>query len=271
MSPTEYLRFLEFLKLGKNDAVYLPKNELQKTIDREISSLPKIAPLVERYKNSIMSFHVHGLLRFGVNGSAKGRKRGGRIDFCATIQSRVASAGKPIGVSNTLMLPDTGTDKIQASVLVDIRQVSEKTQRIIDNSQPVVRLHTLNECKRRIGNPREIPGEIAFCKRGRAFLRKPSSQRKLAIFLPLGINGGNVRISLDEVEYQMIQGRTHLINHFASQERNFNRRRLGNVQLLFALRFFDDEVRLTSSVRGEASLDRAELFFCPDQFSFRRL
>lgn len=98
-----------------------------------------------------------------------------------------------------------------------------------------------------------------------------NTKGKLAVFLPVGIKGGNVRVSLDELECQMIQGRTHLIDHFASQQRNLDRRRLGHIQLLFALRFSDNFVRLTSSILGNATFDRSELFLCPDQFDFRRL
>ena len=176
----------------------------------------------------------------------------------------------PAGISNTLVLPNAGTKQVQMSVLVDVREISEKSQGIVGCSNAVVRLHTLNECKRRIGNPRKITLERFFVKRGRGVLGQANPHGKLAVLLPVGVNGGNVRISLDEIEHKVIQGGSHLVNHLASQKRYFQRRRLGDIQLLFALRLFNDFVRFSSGVSGNALLDRLQVFRCPDEFNFRR-
>ena len=90
------------------------------------------------------------------------------------------------------------------------------------------------------------------------------------MLLPLGVNGGNVRISLDELERKVIQGGPHLVDHLAGQNGNLDRRRFGDIQFLFALRFSDEYVRLSFGISGDAFLDRAEVFRCPDEFSFRR-
>jgi hypothetical protein len=267
----EYLEFLdEFLECRDDHRFNLIKNQLEQVIDREGSRIPEIAPLVERYKRGVMTFHIHGLLRLGVNGTPQGSHRGSRQNCCATVQGRIAVTAQPAGISNTLVLPNSGSGQVQASVFVDIRQVGKKSQGIIEGSYPVVGLHSLNDCKMRIGNPRKIAGEMTFSKRGCGVLRKSNSSGKLTMLFPLGINGGNVRVSLDEIEYQTIQGRPHLIDCFARQKRKFDRWRLGDVQLLFALRFFDDFVRFSSGVIGDASLERAEMFRSPDEFNFRR-
>lgn len=83
---------------------------------------------------------------------------------------------------------------------------------------------------------------------------------------PVGINAGNIRIRLDESESQMIEGGPHLIEHFAGQQVELSRSRFRNIQLLFALRLGNDFIRLTGGVRGDASLDSAEMFLSPDEF-----
>lgn len=73
-----------------------------------------------------------------------------------------------MGISNTLVLANPGSGQVKASVLVDVRKVSKKTQGIVDRSYPIVGLDTLDEFKRHIGNPREIVGESFLSKRWRA-------------------------------------------------------------------------------------------------------
>jgi hypothetical protein len=196
----EYLGFLdELLECRDDDRFNLLKNQLQEVVHRESSRLPDVAPLIERYKRSVVTFHVHGFIRVPER-VVKRTLRRSRMDFCATIQSRIASTAEPVGISNTLMLPNTGTGQIQASVFVDVRKMSKKSKGIVDGSHTVVRLDTLDECKRRIGNPRKTTTERIFVKRGSGVFRQSKQHGKLTVCLPVGVNGGNVRISLDQIE-----------------------------------------------------------------------
>jgi len=145
-------------------------------------------------------------------------------------------------------------------VLVDIREVAKKPQAIIEGIHrverlrmcAVVRLHTLDDCKCLIGNPRKHPLEIRFKKRGRATLRTSGPKRKFTVLAPVGVVGGNVRIPLDDFERQMIEGRPHPVNHFPRKHGNFLWRWLGNIQFLFALRRRGDLMGLTGIITGDA-------------------
>src|SRR5579864_9435292 len=114
----EYLGLLDELLECRDDvSLHLIQNQLKQLIDRENCGLAEIGPLIECYKRSIMTFHVHGFLRQGSQRSFKRSLRRSGIDFCATIQSRISSGAQPTGISNTLVLPNTRTRKIQTSVL----------------------------------------------------------------------------------------------------------------------------------------------------------
>lgn len=268
----EYLRLLDELLECRDDvSLNLIQNKLKQLIDSENVRFAQISPLIERYKSGVMTFHVHGLLRFGSVKRSQRSHRRGRVNFCATIQSGIACTAQSTGVSNTLVLPNSRLGQMKASVLVDVRQMGKKTQSVIDGSNPIVGLHTLDECKRNIGNPRKLAGEFSFRERScLSRFKRSGSKGEFAMFLPVGVNGGNVRISLDEIEYEMIQGRAHMVNNFARQKRDLDGGGLGHVQLLFALRLSDNFVRFSSGICGDVTLQRAELFRCPDQFNFRR-
>ncbi len=266
MRPSdEYLRLLDELLECRDDVSRnIVQNQLKNVVERESGGIAETLPLVERYKRSIVTFHIHGFLRFP---ASHGVHRREGINFCATVEHGDANGGKSTSESNPLHLSDPSSGEIQASVLVDVREVGKKAQTIVDTSHPIVRLNTLDECKRRIGNPRKRTGEFALGKR--CFLsefERLSPQGELTMLFPIGIDGRNERITLDQIECQIIQGRPHLINHLTSQKGNLNRRRCGNTQLLFAFRFVDDFVRISSGVSGFGSLDRLQVFLFPDEF-----
>lgn len=269
MQPSpEYLRLLDkLLKCRDDESFNLAQNDIQEYVNRDIGSILQLVPFVERYNRGIAAIHIHGLV--GVN------TIGRPFNYCASIQKRKASSGPSTAESNILPLPHAGTDKIQMSVLVDVRQVDEKSKNIIGSdegipSMHVVRLHSLNYCKSTAGNPRKVFGEVSLSKRGRTAVRKLGSDRKLTILAPLGINGRDIRIPLDEVECEMVEGRAHLINHLPRKKRNLSRRSFREIQLVFALRLWRDSVRLTSCIFGDATLDSAQVFLSPDELKFRR-
>ena len=265
--PAEYLRILDEIIHCRNDKrLNLLKDKFKQVINREPSGFSEITPLIERYRRSVVSFHIHG--SFPHRARNKTGLIRSRANFCATIQSRKASTAQPTGVSNTLKLHDAGSNKIQVSVLVDVRKMAKKSESIIRGSHTVVRLQGLDDCKRAIGNPRKFTGEVRLL---RSTFRFSGSQGKADVFLPFGVKRGNSRILLDEFESEIIQGGTHLINHLARQNGNLSRRRLRNVQFLFALRLSDDFVRLSSGVRGDYSLDGAKVFRCSDELDSGRL
>lgn len=81
---------------------------------------------------------------------------------------------------------------------------------------------------------------------------------------------GSGCIAPDDIERQVIEGGPHLINHLPRQNAELTGWSLWNIYLLFALRLFDDFVRSTSGIFGNASFDCAEVFRSPGELKFRR-
>jgi hypothetical protein len=135
--------------------------------------------------------------------------------------------------------------------------MSEKSQTITHGIRTVVRLHTLDNCERLVGNPGKFSGEFILGNRGRAAVRSFHPERELAVLGPFWVHGGDTPIQLNDIERQVIEGGSHLVDHFAGEDGDFSRRRLGNIQLPFATSLLDDFVGPTRRVNGYASLDGA--------------
>jgi hypothetical protein len=132
----------------------------------------------------------------------------------------------------------------------------------------VVRLNTLNECKRRFGNVRKTTLETVIDRR---LLGKINPERKTTVLLPFRRKGSSDLIELDEVERQVIQGGTELIECFPGDNRDINRGRFPHVRCFFALRISDDFVRLTASVSPAALLNDFDLLRYPEEFKSCRV
>jgi len=154
----EDLRVLdEPLECRDNNQINLVKNKFQEVINRQVGRIPQVMPLIEGDKRSEAAIHIHGFIRFIPT------RRG--FDHCAMVQCLRASTGKSAAKSNNLIFSDSGANKIHAPVLVDVGEMKKKSQTVIDATRAIVRLNTLNECKRLIGNPRKLPGECTLRNR----------------------------------------------------------------------------------------------------------
>lgn len=267
----EYLRFInKLLHFRKDVPLNAIQNELQKKFDSEIGGIAKHSSFLERYYRTEASMHVHCSVRIIPSGSRY-------LKLCATIQHLNGPHAKAAGIPNTFLFSCPGSNDVQVSVFVDVRQLGKKVKRIADEGVFVVRLHTLDECVRLCGNVRKSAFELSLRHRegiGSFQLserRNFRKKRKLAILGPVVRERSSVLAMLDEIERQVIQGRSQLINHLPDQDGNFSRRRDRDIQLLFALRLSDDFVRLTSGINGNAFLNSSEVFLSPDELKFCRL
>jgi hypothetical protein len=259
----EYLRLLdEFTQCRDSKNLNVIQDKIQEVINRHSSGIPEMLPFIERYKRSVAAIHIHGSIRLALTER--------RLYYCATVENAPSSRFHTTAVLNELTLANAATDKIQMSVLVDVREVGKESQISIESTPTIVRLHTLDNCKRLVGNPRKVIGELTLRQRERATARNLGSKRKLTVFAPAGIYGGNCQIGLDNIKRQMIEGGPHLINHFASKNGNYLRRWFGDIQLLFSFRPRDEFVGLSSGIIGNASLNGAEVFCRPGELEFRR-
>ena len=113
-------------------------------------------------------------------------------------------------------------------------------------------------------------GEFTLRERGLLTRPKLHSQREFAVFKPFTIDGRNIRVPLDEIEYQVIKCGPHLVDHFSGKNRNLKGRAVGDRKFFcfFALRL-GQPMRVTGSVQGNASLDSLEVFSSPSELAFR--
>ena len=219
---------------------------------------------IERYLHGELVFHLHGVIQ---DGGIMVR----RTEFCATVQVGVnAGTGVAATCGHGVMPVDARHRGVQASMLVDVRQLQERSHQVVRIwAAPVVRLYLLDDCKGLVGNP--VPQRT-----GELVLRYGSTigeaigrfgvQRELSGALPVireAHTTGIDRIPLDQIEEDVIQGGSKLVEQFADQQGNLGRGLLGDMQVIAALRIGDKFVRLTGCVRGKALLDGLSLFEYP--------
>ncbi len=265
----EYLRFVNQVLHVRNDApLNSIQNELKQMFYTEYDCVTENGSFLERYARSVASMHVHGSIR--------PHKVRASFNFCATVQHLSAFALESASPSNALTLLRAGSDDIQISVFIDVRQFGQKSQGITDGSVAIVRLNALNECKRLCGNVRKFPFE--YLVRNRESMRdwgiscsgSRKEKRKQTILGPFRRKRLTAPVPLDKLECDVIKGGAHLVNHLSDQDTNFSGRSFRNIQLSFALRLDGDFVRLTSGINGDAALYGAEVFCSPDELKFRR-
>jgi hypothetical protein len=256
--------FDEFMQRRDNKKLNLIQDELQKVLNGNIGGVAQVFPFVERHQRSIAAIHFHGSIR--VTPAMQ------RFDYCASVENLPSARLQSIAKPNVLVLSNSRPNKIQVSVLVNVREMVKESQTVPGSTfSTIVWLHTLNDRKRLVGNPRKFAVKTISTKRGHAVVTKNELDRKLTVLAPLGGRGCNVRIPLDEVERQMIEGGPHLVDHFPSKNRDLSGRRPRDVQLPHALRLCRDFVRLSSGINGDAVPYSAKMFRSPNELEFCRL
>jgi hypothetical protein len=266
MKPSrEYLELLDELLECRDDvSLNLVKDQLQKLINRESDCIAQDVFFLESYKWSKTAVHLHGQIRFIPSGF--------RWNFCAMIQGRMSATAKTASEDNLTVHTNSPTGDVKVSVFVDVRQSTEKSQGIIDGTYPIVRLHALDKCKYRIRNSGKSSGETTLRQRGMLSRPKFSAQGKIAMFKPFGVNTRNIRIPLNDIEYQVVEGGSHLIDHFASENGNLARRVPGDSELFcfFALSL-GELMGVTAGIQGNASFESLEMLSRPSQFTLGRI
>jgi len=99
---------------------------------------------------------------------------------------------------------DLGQYWVKVSMFVDIRELSNNSHHVMRPFSNVVRLHTLDECKRSCGDVRKNMAEAVISGH---LLRDFKPQREATMFLPVSREDDTARIELDEIECQVIYGR----------------------------------------------------------------
>jgi hypothetical protein len=156
---------------------------------------------------------------------------------------------------------------VEMAVFVDVREDGESAQIGIDLAA-IVRLHRLDECVRLKGYPRKRALETIECRR---FLRRFHPERKGALSFPVERQCSTASIEFYQLECQMIESRSDLINALTSKNGDGIGRGLDELQFIAAVRMFDDYIRLTLGVVLVNIPYRENVLLCPDQFKVGRL
>jgi hypothetical protein len=156
------------------------------------------------------------------------------------------------------------------SVFVDIRQRGEPSQPDI-GLESIVRLQSLDECKRFSGNTRKVLRETFIGTWGESTsFGESASEGELTPFLPISGEDCPIRIELDQIERQVIECRPDLIYDFASKDGDVGAG-LPKLYCAFLVRLRNDGTRLISGICEDGALDSADLFRSPDEFYFSGL
>ena len=235
------------------------REQLQKILHSNVARLP-YGDFLERYLCGDSALHIHALLWL--------RKR--RFNLCAVLQTTTGVTGPSAVKSQDFAVSNISDGEIKMTVFVNIRQVGKPSHNF-RSASTVVRLNTLNECKRAFGNTRKCVSEVLLGDRRLSYaLGEFESQREVAVFLPRVRKNDSSAVEFDQIERQMIQSGTELIENFPSENSDVLRRRLPNIKCGFAVRVSDELIRLTAAVSANASLNGLDVFRCPDEFELRR-
>lgn len=255
----EYLWILDQQLEFRNDNVlHGLQYPLQQFFDPDIGGVSKNW-LIEGYKSGKLEAHLH----IGITPDAAVEQ----INFCAVIAGRVSGGDKSVCPHSGFVDLRSTSGQYQISVLISIAEFLEESEAVINLPDPIVRLHTLDECVRLCGNTRKF-FETSQRQRGRLSDFEFSPQRKLATLLPLGGQIRPIRIELDEIEREMIQDRPQLIKDFADENGNVRRNGDGQIQCCFAITVHDYLRRILGNVGVGVRLDSLDLFWHPIEFGF---
>ena len=232
---------------------------LKKLLDRQSGRISERIPFIERYEKGDASLHLHNRVRIiGMNYG---------WEFCAVIKGYNRGTTHPATTDHIYSIGGSGTGQCKTTVFVDIRESDQKLKPTVRDSDAVIRLHSLNDCVRFFGNPRKV---LKYTVRERRLLSRlqGSPGREHAVLLPLGGQGNAVPIELDEIESQMIQGGSKLINDLACENSDVFVR-LREIECRFAIRLEPEQesiAQITSSISSNAIFESFEMLRCPDDF-----
>jgi len=233
----------------------------QKLLNRYRNCVPQSGPFIEGYIQGCASIHLH----YRVFPERAIRKEELR-HFCAVVKGLGKASTEATFVNRISPDDCSSPSECKTSVFVDVRQCDEKAQVVVNSgdSSAIVRLHSLDECVRIFGNPRKV---AKYTVREWRRLSGPdgSPSRKHAVLIPLGGESDISPVQLDEIESQVIQSRTKLIDDLSSDDRDFFMR-LRDFDCFFALRLDNDCISITSGIRGNGRFESIEVLRCPVEF-----
>ena len=192
-----------------------------------------------------------------------------RFDFCATLEpGGDRRAGTTFFGNGLLRMRDHKNRCIKASVFIDIRELGQQIEQPTFILPRVVWLHSLDECKRLIGEcvshttVKFAPGD----RRTGITIGELGNQRELTVSLPSGLEQTFPVVPLDKLEEQVIQGAPELIHHFTENDGQPDWRLFGDFQFLLAIRIGENTIRFTPKVLGAAVIERVTLSYYPYDF-----
>jgi len=211
-SPS-YLRVIqELLECWDDNLLRNIHTELQDVIDRECGRALSERRFSERYKRNESSLHLHA--------SRHHLRRKERFQFCTSLSATNGEGFNTVLENGNFSTVSLRINHIQVSVLVDVRELSQKPK-LIGRIPTIIRLQTLDECKRLLGNtrkglPKVVEWQRKVTRAGRISCSGDLSQEgKLATPNPVSGQLDCVRIKLDEIECQVIECRPDLIRTHA--------------------------------------------------------
>ena len=259
MQNGEYLRIIKkLIKCRDDDEINVVQQELNSFLDRNLVLGPSVKNrFSKRYIAGEASLHLHGFTAIKPSISD-------RAEFCAVINwaDRCVPSS---GCSDSFVYGQSCFGEVRVSVLVNVREICEESQ-VSTDSPTTVRLHSLDECKRLFGNPRQGVREAVI---GRGFLGHIEPQREKTALLPVGGELDVSTIHLDEVERQVIHDGSQLIDNLSSKNGDLRGRFLSNAYLVCAMRLRGDSMRITASVSSNVLSYGFDMFRCPDEFELR--
>jgi hypothetical protein len=253
IEPVKFTSNEESLKLGNNDLL----DELPQLDEARADLYSLCGSLIERYKNESLAFHFHFIAKDGF---------GSNRDFCAIIARSECALDRMAALrTDELRLGMKASENGQqdTSMFVDASECLQSPNGSSFGSLPVVvRLQCLDFCNRFWGNPIEPMASELVVKSIESV-----TYREHVFFT------GLILRSKYKFPYQVIEGRSQILDHVSDNEGNFRRDR----NLLFESQANAARVRLFLShhfARVEAEIPQAfmfkslEVFMCPDDFLF---
>lgn len=246
-------RLLQEMSECRDDVIFdLLDAELKNVLHCEMGGLPD-RRFIEHYIDGRSSLHIHGGIRL---------LHDTRLDFCAMLQAATTDRDRATSVSEHFGGNEIGDGNVEMAVLVNVGEIGDQSHDL-GSTFPMVRLQSLNECKRGFGNPRQTTLKTVVHRR---LLGRVEPERKTAVILPITGQGNSERVELDQIESQIVEGGSKLIDDLSRNNGDIGRRLLENVHCLIAVRFRDDFVRLSCNVLTDDVLDEMKVFRCPTDF-----
>jgi hypothetical protein len=189
----------------------------------------------DRYKRDQLSFHLHWICAEPILGPGWNRRR--PWQFCAILQHGMNVSEIESGGGVDVAHIDSGGGDIQVSVLVDVREHQQTPEHLVEVIPSVVRLQLLQDCHYFFREPiLDLSGETRWLL----------GQWEVAGAVP--VFPSRSAFLLDEFEKDVIKGGSTVVQNLANQNRNFDRRLLGDVQFLYTLRLGQHFARVTLGV-----------------------